>query len=151
TKVNISRRLENVQGNVWWHGYWVTGNYKGVADSLAMKYQNTIAIPPAYGDASLRPKPVTGLRFEKDGESVVLKWDKVRHSHVEDETDVVKYVVYQFYPGEPVDIVESLPIIAVTPQNGVRVEAEDIEGSTFVVTALDRMNRESQPAKITHK
>ena len=46
TKVRLSRRLPNVKGNVWWHGYWVTGNYKGAADSLAMKYQSTIALPP---------------------------------------------------------------------------------------------------------
>lgn len=46
TKVKLSRRLPNVQGNVWWHGYWVTGNYKGAADSLALKYQSTIALPP---------------------------------------------------------------------------------------------------------
>ena len=38
TKVKLSRKLPNIGGNIWWHGYWVTGNYKGAADSLAMKY-----------------------------------------------------------------------------------------------------------------
>ena len=41
TKVTLSRNLKNIGGNVWWHGYWVTGNYKGAADSLAKRYRPT--------------------------------------------------------------------------------------------------------------
>ncbi len=62
TKVRLSRRLENVDGNVWWHGYWVTDNYKGVADSLATKYQRTIALPPAWGDSKVHPDRVSHLQ-----------------------------------------------------------------------------------------
>lgn len=151
TKVKISRKLPNVQGNVWWHGYWVTSNMKGVADSLANKYQSTIALPPAFGDATLKPKPVTRLRIEKEEGESVLKWDAPAHGRGEHETDAVKFVVYQFYPGEEMDIRESLPIIALTPQHGVKLGEDDIKGSTFVVTSLDRMNRESTPVKLEYK
>lgn len=74
TKVKLSRRLPNVGGNIWWHGYWVTGNYKGAADSLAMKYQSTIALPPAYGDLKVQPKAVEDLKIERDGKDTYLTW-----------------------------------------------------------------------------
>lgn len=154
TKVRLSRELPNVQGNVWWHGYWVTSNMKGVADSLALKHQSTIALPPAYGDKQLKPKPVSRLRVDKDGDKVFLTWDKPQRGNEQKETDVVKYVVYQFFPGERQDLEDSQAIIAMTPYNKVLVGSGDddsIDGSTFVVTSIDRMNRESEPVKINTK
>ena len=148
TKVRLSRELPNVQGNVWWHGYWVTQNMKGVADSLAMKYQSTIALPPAYGDKSLRPEPVRNLKLVKDGGQLFLEWIKpAEDSRKEKETDAVKYLVYQFFPGEAQNLEDSQAIIAMTPLTRVLVgESDDdsLEGSTFIVTAIDRMNRESK-------
>ena len=153
TKVKLSRKLPNVGGNVWWHGYWVTDNYKGVADSLALKYQSTIAIPPVYGDAKVKPAPVKGLKLEEGDGKIYLTWNAAAKPGKEKETDVVRYVVYQFFPVEKIDLDDPQTIIAVTPDNGVAVaDAGDrIGGCTFVVTALDRMNRESDPVSIKVK
>ncbi|MDE5712140.1 MAG: family 10 glycosylhydrolase [Muribaculaceae bacterium] len=153
TKVRLSRTLPNVGGNVWWHGYWVTDNYKGVADSLALKYQSTIALPPVYGEARVKPASVKGLRLEQDDRKTYLVWDKANTGKMEKETDVVRYVVYQFFPVEKIDLDDSQTIISVTPENGVAVAdaGDKIGGCTFVVTALDRMNRESDPVSIKVK
>ena len=155
TKVKLSRRLPNVKGNVWWHGYWVTGNYKGVADSLAMKYQSTIALPPEYGDKSLKPSRVKDLQVENRGDRLFLTWTGKRkyHDHTPEETDAVRYVVYEFFAGEEIDLDDPQAIIAVTPYNSVLIsdDLSQLSGSTFVVTALDRMNRESDPEKIKVK
>lgn len=152
TKVRLSRELPNVQGNVWWHGYWVTSNMNGVADSLAMKYQSTIALPPAYGDKSRCPEPVRDLRIEKEDGELFLTWSAPRQGGGSDkDTDAVKYMVYQFFPGERQDLNDPQAIIAMTPFTRVLVgEAGDdsLNGSTFVVTSVDRMNREGKPEKI---
>ena len=169
TKVRMSRELPNVAGNIWWHGYWVTGNYKGAADSLAMKYQSTLALPPVYGDKSKKPAAVTDIKIVKQNGKQYLEWKPVTNSqtrhgsasgksrHGSDkkdglsesyrhgsENDVVRYVVYEFFPGESQDFEDSQTIIAVTPYTRLEL-APDSEGSTFAVTALDRMNRESAP------
>ncbi len=149
TKVRMTRRLPNVKGNVWWHGYWVTGNYKGAADSLAMKYQSTIALPPAYGDTGKRPRGVTDLKIERDGKDTYLIWKAPRNGHTADERDVVKYVVYEFFPGETQDLDDPQAIVAMTPMTRVKVDPE--RGLTFAITALDRMNRESEPIFIYNK
>lgn len=155
TKVKLSRKLPNVKGNVWWHGYWVTGNLNGVADSLALKYQSTIALPPVYGDKSIKPGKVNNLRLESENNRLFLRWDNPSSGKTKTQRDAVMYVVYQFFPDEVVDIEDPEAIIAVTPFSSVLVE-EDSEGpsatgSVFVVTALDRMNRESEPVNVNLK
>lgn len=149
TKVKLSRRLPNVGGNIWWHGYWVTGNYKGAADSLAMKYQSTIALPPAYGDLKVQPKAVEDLKIERDGKDTYLTWKAPASGRKESATDVVRYVVYEFFPGEDQNIEDSQTIVALTPFTRVKVDSE--KGITFAVTTLDRQNRESKPIFIYDK
>lgn len=152
TKVKLSRKYPSIGGNVWWHGYWVTGNYKGVADSLALKYQSTIALPPAYGDKSSKPVVVTGLKIVRDGGKTFLEWTAPPRGAREKDTDAVKYVVYEFYPGEDQNMDDPQTIVAMTPFTRVLVSddaaTESVKGITFAVTALDRMNRESEPVKI---
>lgn len=153
TKVRLSRKLANVDGNVWWHGYWVTGNYKGVADSLALKYQSTIALPPAFGDPQVRPEKIKGLRVERRQGKTFLTWEPEHIGDKEKSTDRVRYVVYQFFPGEASDdISDPQTIIALTPYNTVLISDDadpaSISGMTFAVTALDRLNRESLPARL---
>ena len=153
TKVKLSRKLPNVKGNVWWHGYWVTDNLNGVADSLALKYQSTIALPPSYGDQHEKPEKVKNLKLVKDKGQVFLTWDKENSKEKPNSKDPVRYVIYQFFPDERIDIEDAETIIALTPLNTVLVEdssaGPSAEGSTFIVTALDRLNRESEPVSIT--
>ena len=143
TKVKLSRLLPNVKGNIWWHGYWVTGNYKGAADSLSMKYQSTIALPPAYGDQSVAPKAVKELKLVKDSEGEYLEWKAEPQGFRAMDTDPVRFVVYEFFPGEEQVIDDPQTIVALTPYR--RVKISDDKGVTYAVTALDRMNRESKP------
>ncbi len=148
TKVRLSRELPNIKGNVWWHGYWVTGNYKGAADSLAMKHQSTIALPPAYGDAAKRPKAVREIKLERQGDELYLSWKPDGKGYRDSETDPVRFVVYEFFPGEAQDIEDPQTIVALTPYTRVKVDND--KGLIFAVTALDRLNRESKPIFISN-
>lgn len=148
TKVKLSRKLPNVKGNVWWHGYWVTDNYKGASDSLSLKYQSTLALPPVYGDKNKKPKAVSGLKIIKNGKNSYLEWETPSQNTGHHESDIVKYVVYEFFPGESRDIEDAETIIAITPYN--RIIVDDEKGLTFAVTAIDRMNRESKPVFVSN-
>lgn len=152
TKVELSRKLPNIKGNVWWHGYWLTSNMKGIADSLAMKHQNTIALPPAYGDQSVRPKKVSGLKLEKTGEGLLLSWKAFEPGSRMRSEDPVRYVVYQFFKGERPDIGDPQAIVSLSPLNACLLAGpdglSDVKGCRYAVTALDRLNRESEPVFI---
>ena len=66
-KIRLSRELPNIQGNCWWPGYMITANYKGVADSLAMNQQRTVALVPNYPWIDdVKPGEVTSLRRDGD-------------------------------------------------------------------------------------
>lgn len=153
SKVKLSRKLENVKGHVWWHGYWVTENFKGVRDRLKNNYQSTLALAPAYGDTSIKPDAVKGLKVYKDNNYILLGWEMPKQPSKQKATDVVKYVVYEFLPGEDSNnIDDAVAIIAITPSNrvilGDKDDDNDLKGNVYVVTAVDRMNRESKPVKV---
>ena len=108
-------------------------------------------LAPAYGDKSLKPKAVDNLRLSESDGKLFLSWSPEKPGKTESETDAVKYMVYQFFPLERQNLEDSQAIIAMTPLTRVLVgEADDksLRGSTFVVTSVDRMNRESDPMKI---
>lgn len=150
TKIELSRSLPNVGGNIWWHGYWVTGNYKGVRDDLTNKFQNTIALPPAYGDKRIKPHAPTDLKVVKEDGKLYLEWKPWPNSKNPASTDAIRFVVYEFFPGEKTDIERGETIIALTPYHRVALPGEVEKGTTLAVTALDRMNRESTPAQIKY-
>lgn len=151
TKIELSRDYNNVDGNVWWHGYWVTENYRGAKRELADKYQSTLALPPAYGadiDIAL-PRDVRMSR--RDGK-VHLDWDAPRKTtSKQSASDVIKYAVYEFLDGEQPDTDNAEALIIVTPYTSVCLgDASTVnDGRTFAVTSIDRMNRESRPQIVT--
>ena len=150
TKVKLSRELPNIKGNVWWHGYWVTGNMKGVADSLAYVHQNTVALPPAYGDPDVIPGPVTDLKVTRRNGSTYLEWKSAPEAGK--DTDQVRFVVYSFLPDEKIDLdnVEAMMILSPRKEYLISEDEDDeaLKGLRFVVTALDRNNRESKPVEL---
>ena len=129
----------------------MTGNMKGVADSLAYVHQNTVAIPPAYGSAKEVPAPVKNLRIAKKEGKIYLEWDADKPKNL--ATDQIRFVVYSFLEDEDIDLDNVEAIMIMTPRKEYMVsEDEDesaVKGMRFAVTALDRNNRESVPLEIT--
>ncbi|MDE6258178.1 MAG: family 10 glycosylhydrolase [Muribaculaceae bacterium] len=151
TKIKLSRELPNTKGAIWFHGYWLTDNYKGAHDQIANNYYSTLALPPAYGDLKKKPQQVKDIKIVRDKEGKnILEWKAPGKGHHESETDVVRYVVYEFFEGEEQDITNPQTIIAITPDTAVILPGVN-EGNTYAVTALDRMNRESAPIYLYNK
>lgn len=149
-KINLSRDYDNVDGNVWWHGYWVTDNYKNAGNSLRDNYQATLALPPAFGNEVSVAKP-SDLRLEKRDGVNYLEWDAPERGQQDKATDVVKYVVYEFLPGESTDLDNAEAIISITPYTTVELTGSTTKNHVYVVTGVDRMNRESKPVTVKGK
>lgn len=147
TKVDISRRLENVQGNVWWPSVSVTGNYKNVADSLRTDEQSTIALTPVYPwlDNSI------GLKLVPEPVNLSLRNGKVYWDYANVPTDnqlsnPAGVVVYRLdSPMAPEDCENAGNIVAVVRGYTDFWDAEDkVEPGTWIVLrTLDHLNRES--------
>lgn len=137
-KIDLSRRLPNVQGNCWWPAYELTGNYKDVADRLEDDRQSTIALVPAYTWLNNKlPEEVRDLVVI--GHKVT--WERapinnpMRQQH--------RFVVYAFPENARMDITNPEFILAVTPDTTYELPSWLHGRYTIVVTALDRVNNES--------
>ena len=158
-KIALSRELSNIHGNCWWPGYAVTSNFKGIADSLATKEQNTIAIIPPYTWIdNIAPADVTKLKAKNEGGNVTLSWEMPKTTDALQQA--LAYCVYVFADGENVNTECPKAIKAVVYDDVNRVGDAvqyKLKGLakgkyTIVVTALDRAWNESpKGAKATIK
>lgn len=139
-KVELTRKGENIQGNCWWPGYSITRNVGGVADSLANDLQSTIALPPTYPwITDEAPAKVKGVKI-KNG---VMSWTAPETQGA--ATDVNRFVVYRSDENKPEKAVnDPANIVAVTYENSFNLPAK--KGEYFFVTALNRVNNESEPS-----
>ena len=141
-KINLTRKAENIQGNCWWPAYSVTNNTGGIADELKGEFQSTIALSPAYPWISTTaPAPVSNLKCDKGQ----LSWEAPAGKGSAD--DAVKFVVYRFDNDQEIDLDNSEAICAVTWSKTFNADKK----GKYVVTALSRVNQESEPQMFTVK
>lgn len=137
-KIRLSRELPDIQGNCWWPGYLVSENYKGIADSLALRQQSTVALVPAYTWIdSIPPDEVHDLRCKKHR----LTWK----SPISDDPmqQARAFVVYCFDSEKDIDLGNAEAIMGVTYDVFYDIPAEKKGKYVYVVTVLDRVNNES--------
>ncbi len=143
-KLEIMQRLDSVHGLVWWPGYSITKNYKGVADSLQTTTQAIPALPAPYTWLdNVPPPPVTNLRLvtTKKG-AKALTWQPA--ATTDPMQQAVRYVVYAWPAGDNHTATpESVWLI--TGETRVTLPAT-MQQYDFAVQAVDRCNNLSTPA-----
>jgi uncharacterized lipoprotein YddW (UPF0748 family) len=146
-KLNLERILSGLQGNCFWPAKSVVdnpGNYRTV---LAQEYHTAPALQPV---ADYMPKNTPGkvrkLMSVQTKYGPVLFWTAPKARKEMDKA--IQYVVYRFEKGQTINLDDPQHIVAVTRRSFLKLPYRD--GSTqyiYVVTALNRIQRESAPAK----
>lgn len=143
-KIELVRELPNVDGNIWWPGWSIASNEIGIRDSLAMKYQCTPALLPAYTDIdNVAPEGVEAWISHTSGR---IRWiagpteDVMQQPHF--------FIVYRFRDDEESDITKPENIFKITRDTSF-VPEMPAEGHTdrYVITAVDRCWNESLPSE----
>lgn len=150
TKIDISRRLPNVQGNVWWPSVQVTKNYKNVLDSLASGPQSTIALTPVYPWLADETKISVAVPTNLEITDGVLSWEYYQPDEEPSINDVNGIVIYRLPSKNTVEeLGNPSNIIAVIRGEDCSWDISDKVryGDWICVTSLDRINRESAPSK----
>ena len=75
----------------------------------------------------------------------ILTWETPRAKKELDRAR--QFVVYLFNKGEKIDLEDAEHIVAITSANTLTLPSVP-NGSTFIVTALDRLHNESKPVKV---
>lgn len=146
-KMELSRTLPNVDGNVWWPGWSIARNSVHIADSLMAKYQRYPALIPPYEELdSIAPEPLTSIA--KEGR--LIKWQQDSGQMEDPMQKALFYVVYCFPKGVKEDIGNSKYILKITDKTEFNVIEENPDhgaGCRYVVTVVDRCWNESSPSK----
>lgn len=147
-KLDLMQSLDSVHGLVWWPGYSLTKNYKGVADSL----QSTSQVVPALIPASTwiddkAPAAVTNVHLSvtKQGKHM-LRWQAPVES--DPMQQAVRYVIYAWdkTDGGMPNLRDRVWLI--TGETSVTVPT-DMAHCAFAVQAVDRCNNVSNVTFLT--
>ena len=146
-KLNLERILGGLQGNCFWPAKSVVDNPDDYRSVLASEYYTTPALQPlAVYLPSNTPGKVRKLMRVETKDGPVLFWTAPKAKKELDKA--IQYVVYRFEKGQQIDLDDPRNIVAITRRSFLNLPFRD--GSTqyiYVVTALNRIQRESTPAK----
>lgn len=142
TKVELTRKEFSIQGNCWWPAYSLTKDSQKSATELKATFQRTPALVPAYtGLCADAPGPVERVKADRR----TITWQAPKAASVYSQP--VKYVVYRFDFDADKDYDNSENIVAITPRTDIAVDKPGI----YAITAVDRVNNESNPQEIVVK
>jgi uncharacterized lipoprotein YddW (UPF0748 family) len=145
-QIRLNRQLDNIKGSAFFSSKSFRSNPLGVSDSLKIKLYKykalmpEIVLPPSVKD---RQYPIAFTAREK---GIQLFWQEN-----EAPTDLSShscYVIYRFSKSEKVDLNDARKILVVLPFTEnyfTDTGAKRRKKYTYVVTSLDRYNRESSP------
>ena len=146
-KMNLHRAYPTVKGTVLWYAKAAVDNVGNYGTSLREVYWKNPSLQPDMSFISSKaPKKVKKLAPIWTEDGYILFWTPSNGKKW--DTQSVKYVVYRFAKGEKVNIDDASKIVAITDQFFYKLPYEDgKEKFTYVVTALNRIQNESKPAK----
>lgn len=146
-KMNLHQQLHNVKGTVLWYAKAAVDNIGNYGTLLRTNYWRTPALQPLMpfidNKAPKKPKKVKPV-WTSDG--YMLFWTAPKGKSWKDEA--TKYVVYRFGKNDRIDYDDPTKIAAITTDTFYKLPYDNgKEKYTYSVTALDRMQNESKPAK----
>jgi uncharacterized lipoprotein YddW (UPF0748 family) len=143
-KMNLTRNLPGINGNVWWPGWSLLQNPFGFTDSLTNRYQRYPALIPAYKNLdTTAPPPVSDPVYKRH--TISWKMD----SGLDPMQQARFYAVYRFPKGEPFDTENSMYLVKIVPDSYYKVPPGEKNKKRFyyIITAIDRCWNESVPSK----
>ena len=145
--MNLQRIMNGLQGSCQWPAKSVVDNPRDYRTILANEYYQSPALQPLSDNLPANtPDKVRKLMKVETKDGPVLFWTAPKSKKELDKA--VQYVVYRFEKGQAVNIDDPANIVAITRRSFLNLPYRD--GSTqytYVVTALNRIQRESAPAK----
>lgn len=143
-KMALQRAYPAIGGSCQWYAAAVIENMGMYRDELIREYHKYPALVPEFTFMDNKPpKKVRKVKAVWTADGYLLFWGA---SKAKSEMDkAVRYVVYRFEAGEPVDIGNPSRIVTITRQEYVKLPYETGRKKyRYVVTALDRLHNESK-------
>jgi len=149
-KLDLERRLDRLDGNCFWPAQTIIDNIGGYSTVLKQDYHSTTALQPIVSSIKAKnPEKVRKLMVVETVKGPVLFWTAPKAKRIKDYETACRYVVYRFDEGEKVDIDNASHIVQITRNNYYEFPEGNAADSkaVYVVTALNRLDGESDPVK----
>ena len=148
------QREQPVSGYCWWYADALRTHMAtsaGKAEVQAVAHAGTLALQPLFPFIDRKaPEAVRKPALIQTDDGPVLMWTAPKYKTEMDRP--IRYVVYRFGAGEKIDLSNGARIIGLTPNTWFNLSPDDATGRcVFVITALDRLQNESRPAKVKVK
>jgi uncharacterized lipoprotein YddW (UPF0748 family) len=149
-QIRLVRNTANAQGSMFYNTNTLNKNPLGFRDSLITKLYNTPSLMPtmAWKDA-VAPNVPQNLSVNLTNTGLELKWTKPTAGTSELEK-IRGYVIYRFANNETVDINKANAIRTIIYKDTTAFfdtqSTPQATKYTYVITAFDRLNNESQPS-----
>ena len=150
SQIRLNRTTTKVQGSIYYNTNTLNKNPLGFRDSLITNFYKTPSLMPtmAWKDA-VAPNAPQNLTVNLTNTGLELKWTKPTTGTSELEK-IRGYVIYRFANNETVDInkVEAIRSIIYKDTTAFFDTQSTPQATkyTYVITAFDRLNNESQPS-----
>lgn len=142
-KIEMTRQLEGVAGNVWWPGWSLSKNDKDVKRQLTNDYQQYHALIPAYTHLdSIAPAAPNNLHKHRKH----LRWETA--ATTDPLQEALFSIVYVFPPNTKTDYQEPRYIYKIVKGNQMEVDKNWEKGSRIAITIVDRCWNESAPSSL---
>jgi uncharacterized lipoprotein YddW (UPF0748 family) len=140
-------QLPAIKGSVLWYAKAAVDNVGGYGTMLRQQYWRNPALQPTMPFLDKKaPKKPRSVRPVWTADGYILFWTAPKGTKWDDVA--TRYVVYRFAPDEAINTESTSHIVAITNQTFLKLPyADGRQTYTYIVTALDRLQNESKPAK----
>ncbi len=148
-KFRLQRSLPGVDGSCLWYSAAAVRDEGGYATELRNNYHRYPALQPLmpFIDDKATGK-VRNIEAHWMPDGYYLFWNAPKNRKGKEMDKATKYVVYRFAKNEKINIADPAHIVAITEHNLLKLPYEKgKEKYTYIITALDRLQNESKPAK----
>ncbi|MBI2428554.1 MAG: family 10 glycosylhydrolase, partial [Ignavibacteriales bacterium] len=144
-QVSSNRANNRAQGSVFFSSKWLTGNIKGIGDSLRNNQYKYRALPPPMPWLdSIPPLAPMNLSATIATNSVTLQWQKPAKAL---DNDTAQYfVIYRVQSPDTINTNKVQQIIKITWNDTVKFIDNTVmygETYTYAVTSFDKLDNES--------
>lgn len=140
------RKFSHTLGSVFYSCKAILKNKGSLRDSLQRSFYNYPAlVPPMTWKDSIPPLAPIDIRISSNIGFVQLQWKAAQRAKDGDLAN--QYVIYRFKKGESINIQDPRHIVAIQPSSRTMFIDWDVKEQneyTYIVTALDRLNNESE-------
>jgi uncharacterized lipoprotein YddW (UPF0748 family) len=146
-KLLEARKMNDVQGQIYWPANELLWNNGNIIDSLQGIYHRYPTLIPAYTHLSKKtPAKAVNLQTQITDQGIRLEWQASQNRENPESTSY--FVVYRFRQRERVRTARPESIYALTSQPFCLIPfADDRTAYVYTVTAVNRFHNESKRSK----